>query len=201
MKSSPTAWRCHHHLQWTMSLLRCRKCQICTFDFEFGINKLYLSHIWPYILSHIAARSPLVFVPLGSVREMAFLCPPSLIGQCYSKLSMCSGSFDVLITPDNNTAHCRHLDIILLATRSKNITILFDFLREMLFIFIFSSLNNEPLSVWFLHRNMVVILIIHRKGKCKAAVSSLGPFIFHIYVCVCVAAVTLEFNILSFCFF
>lgn len=51
--------------------------------------------------------------------------------------------------------------------------------------------------MWFLHRNMVVILIIHRRGKCKAAVSSLGPFIFYVCVCVCVAAVTLELNILT----
>lgn len=99
MKRSPSARGCQHHTsQRTMCFLRCRKCQICTYDFEFGINKLYLRHIRPHYHSHTAARSLLMFVPHGSVGVMAFFVPPSLIGQCYSKLLMWSGCFDVVFT-------------------------------------------------------------------------------------------------------
>lgn len=48
--------------------------------------------------SYTAARSLLMFVPHGSVGVMAFFVPSSLIGQCYSKLLMRSGCFDVLFT-------------------------------------------------------------------------------------------------------
>lgn len=58
----------------------------------------YLRHIRPHYHSHTAARSLLMFVPHGSVGVMACFVPPSLIGQCYSKLLMWSGCFDVVFT-------------------------------------------------------------------------------------------------------
>lgn len=173
----------HHTSQWTMCFLRCKKCQICTYDFEFGINKLYLRHIRPHYHSHTAARSLLMFVPHGSVGVMAFFVPPSLVGQCYSKLLMWSGCFDVvhfLITPHitarwnmQTFGYCSVGYIVLKITISLNVWL------GMLFVFIISYLDNEPLSVWFSDGNMVVILIIHRRGQCKAAVSSLGTFLFY----------------------